>query len=370
MFKFLRHTMNITSHTGPLAKFPNHLAITPGVDVNGVWVGAVEDLIKGDLRTWANAAAVKSIRVPGYWLHKKGETIKVASPPQTGEKIVYALHGGAYTSLSAHPTDPTAPIALGLLEHVGPGRRVFSVEYRLSSGKPFKVANPFPTALIDALAGYSYLVNVVGFSPKDIILEGDSAGGNLAHALTRYLVQNHGQISLPSPPGTLSLPAPPGALLLLSPWCDLGNSHEHLPEASVKTCGSSDYIANPSDGGFDYARTAFLGPHGKGFAEYSPYVSPASRDPSMNVDFKRFPRTFIVAGGAEILLDQIRTLKTKMIADLGEGDGIDEGEGKVRYYEAPDAVHDYLVFPWHDPERTETLKAIAKWVARHDQVVI
>jgi hypothetical protein len=33
---------------------------------------------------------------------------------------------------------------------------------------PDLIANPFPAALLDVLAGYNYLVNDVGFSPSDI----------------------------------------------------------------------------------------------------------------------------------------------------------------------------------------------------------
>jgi hypothetical protein len=50
------------------------------------------------------------------------------------------------------------------------------------------------------------------------------------------------------------------------------------------------------------------------------------------------------------------------IRDLGEGNGVKEGEGKVRYFEAPDGFHDYLVFAFHEPERTDTLVGINKWV--------
>jgi len=48
---------------------------------------------------------------------------------------------------------------------------------------------------------------------------------------------------------------------------------------------------------------------------------------------------------------------------LGEGNGVEPDDGKVRYFEAPDGIHDYLVFTWHEPERTNTFKAINKWVA-------
>ena len=333
---------------------PNHEAITPGKNAHGVWVGAANHLVTGDLKIWADTANVSSIRVPGYWTHKKGTSIKVASPPQPSEKVVYDLHGGGYVHHSAHPTGITSAIRRGLLQHVEPVTRVFSLEYRLAVGKP-KPAHPFPTQLLDALAGYNYLVNDVGFSPDNIIIVGDSAGGNLAHALTMYLTEYKDTTDV-------VIPALPGAIILLSPWVDLGVTHINLPQGSAKTLLASDYIDIASDG-TKYAIDAFTGPHGHEIAEVNPYISPASLDPGLHVDFKKFPRTFIVGGGAEVLIDSIRTLRDRMVKDLGEGNGVKEGEGKVRYFEAPDGFHDYLVFPSYEPERTNTLVEINKWVS-------
>lgn len=108
-----------------------------------------------------------------------------------------------------------------------------------------------------------------------------------------------------------------------------------------------------------WCRAAFIGPHGMDAALRNPYISPASLALSADaVRFKGFPKTFIVAGGAERLYDMIVTLKERMVADMGEG----SGEGQVEFYEAVDAVHDYLLLRWHEPERTETLRAIAKWL--------
>ena len=323
--------------------------------MQGVWVGAANHLVTGDLKFWAETAEVSSMRVPGYWTHKKGTSIQAASPPQPGEKIVYFFHGGGYFSLSAHPSDPTAEIGRGLLHHVEPITRVFSLEYRLAVGKPSKPAHPFPTQLLDALAGYNYLVNVVGFSPNDIIIVGDSAGGNLAVALTMYLTKYKDATDV-------ALPVPPSAVILLSPWADLGVTHINLPKGSARTLVASDFI-DITDGKTKYCIDAFTGPHGTGIAETNPYVSPASLDPDLHIDFRKFPRTFIVGGGSEVLIDSIRTLRDRMIKDLDEGNGVKEGEGKVRYLEAPDAFHDYLVFPWIEPERTDTLVEISKWVS-------
>jgi acetyl esterase/lipase len=61
----------------------------------------------------------------------------------------------------------------------------------------------------------------------------------------------------------------------------------------------------------------------------------------------------IVAGEAEILVDQINTLVRRMKRDLGE---------KVRYYEAQDAVHDFILLPFCEPERTLALGVISDWL--------
>ncbi|KXN85369.1 Esterase [Leucoagaricus sp. SymC.cos] len=354
----IRHLFEVQSHAGPLRISPDHREITPGEGANGIWISPVpEKLIVGKLDQWAEFAGVSSIRIPGYWMHKSGIDLQVASAPQPGEKVILAFHGGAYIRLSAHPSDPTAEIARGLVKTVDSVQRVLSVEYRLSSSKPYPVANPFPAALLDALASYVYLVDVIGFSPSDIIVEGDSAGGNLAHALTRYLIEYK---------GTPGLPAPPGTLILLSPWIDLGQSHNHIPNGSASTCAVSDYLKSPAHSSFVYPVVSFVGPHGLEAAEINPYISPASLNPALVVDFKNFPRTFIVAGGAEVLLDSIRTLRDRMFKDLGEGNGVSDGEGRVRYFEAVDGFHDFLIFPWHQPEVRNTLHAIAEWVSLND----
>lgn len=65
-----------------------------------------------------------------------------------------------------------------------------------------------------------------------------------------------------------------------------------------------------------------------------------------------------------MLLDQIKALHQRMVKDLGAGDGVGHNEGKVKYLEAPDSVHDFLLFDWQEPERSSTLEAIADWVSK------
>ncbi|KAJ7783274.1 alpha/beta-hydrolase [Mycena metata] len=342
--KLIRHLTSMSQIVGPLMISPNHLALVPGTGYHGVWVEPVpSEFVVGQLRVFAAAAGLSPVKLPGYWVHKVGSTIELGAPLMPNEKVAYLLHGGAYTRLSAHPADPTAGIARGLLERVDSVHRTFTIEYRLSSTKPYKEENPFPAALLDALTGYNYLVNTLHIPPSDIIVEGDSAGGNLALALIRYLVEH------PVP----TLP-PPGLLLLLSPWVDLGTSHAY-PGSSYYTCSNSDYIVMTTPSLSLYPIVAFSGPFGLGATEINRYISPASTFIS-DISFANFPPTFISAGGAEVLRDSIRTLYQKMAKDMGH---------KARYLEAEDGVHDFVVFDggWHEPERTDTLTAIAQWVS-------
>ncbi len=144
----------------------------------------------------------------------------ITYPAQPGERVIINFHGGGFVAQSAHPSDLTQNIdPEGSWKQVKGLRRVLSVEYRLSTAGPhFPPANPFPAALLDAVSAYNYVVSQVGFKPDDIILMGDSAGANLALALTRYLLT-----------GLVPSLRPPKGLILNSPWVDLGPSHLEGP---------------------------------------------------------------------------------------------------------------------------------------------
>lgn len=277
-------------------------------------------------------------------MDKKGFDTPPGAPPQPGEKVLLVLHGGTYSRLSAHPSDVSAEIPRGILSHTQSIHRAFCPEYRLTRAKSPR--NPFPTQLVDALAGYSYLVNEVGFAAEDIVVEGESAGGHLSLCLVRYLVEQQGS-------GNAAIPRPPSALILASPWVDLG-VHGHEPESSVYTNVESDFI-NPNDPDFILATLQFLGPLGWKASDTNRYISPASESPLMErVSFEGFPRTFIVTGGAEAFRDMDRVLYRKMLGNLGEG--------KVEYHEFTDAMHAFIGLPFVEPERTQALTLLARWI--------
>lgn len=324
---------------------PDHLAVEPGF--KGVWIPPAPQLIVGQVKEWAASALVEPVRIPGYWIDKPGCNTPVGAPPRPGEKVLLAFHGGGYARLSGYPDDKSANIVHGILKHVGPPmQRALSLEYRLTRDPSEKLYSPFPAALLDAIAGYNYLVNDIGFAPEDIILEGDSAGGHLALNLVQYLVEY--QVN-----DAARLPHPPGALILTSPWADLGPATNDR-SASVQANIPSDYL-NVANRGTKILVQNFCGPLGGSAAVTNRYISPASTAPTMEpVSFRGFPRTLIIAGDAEVMVDQIRILRDKMQADLGSD--------LVQYAELPDAIHDFLVYTWHEPERTKCLRIIAKWI--------
>ena len=342
--------------TGP--PNPDHTAVS---DAGGIWIPAISgDLIVGEIDTFARDRNITSIPIPGYWIHKD-EKLPFESPASPGEKIFYLFHGGGYVVETAHPEGVVSRILKDFLQNSSSPsiRRTLGVEYRLSSpGEPGKGSVfPFPAALLDALAGYLYLVKL-GFLEENIIIVGDSAGGNLALALTRYLLSNKELQP--------KLPKVPGSLVLLSPCTDLTEQFNENPgpQSSLTLNAERDWLVPINSGGIPASAKVFLGgrPEHVELAYRNPYISPASpillgltpESPIRTISFKGFPRTFIDNGAFETFYDQIRRLADAMVEDLGEE--------MVMYNEVEGATHDYLTIDWHDPDRTATSKKILKWL--------
>ena len=197
------------------------------------------------------------------------------------------------------------PVVNCILEHSPNLSRIFNGGYRLSASSPLPARNPFPAALLDAVACYHYLVHDMGFKPENIIVGGDSAGGFLALALTRYLVVNN-------------LPELPlhGGLLLLSPSTEWYPTHDVGPGSSMERNDKSDVCRLIYEAG--YTLRSLAGTLDIDEALASPWFSPASlklpKDVVENL-FIGFPKTFIHVGEAEVHLDATTTVHDDLQQD-------------------------------------------------------
>ncbi|KAF9644832.1 alpha/beta-hydrolase [Thelephora ganbajun] len=346
LVSIFQHVSSALNKIGPIKASPDFRSIAKSAVATGIWCEPKPELIAGHVKKWAEAAKVKTIRVPGYWYNSPRTKLVAGTRAQPNEKVFYHFHAGAYIMETAHPNGISTPVIMGLLAKTKTVNRLFSLEYRLSSSAPLPIANPFPAALIDAVTGYNYLISELGFEPNNVIVVADSAGGHLALCFLRYLVE------------TSVLPVP-GAFIGLSPLCDITSSHLAVHDPSFVF--GTDVVGRLDKGLLEWAWKSFAGPlydDPNDGPTKNPYLSPASISPDIEstISFKDFPETFLVSGGAERIRDAVRTLKQRLVHDLGEG--------KVTAYEAPDGVHDFLAFTWHEPERTEVLGLLSSWVDR------
>jgi epsilon-lactone hydrolase len=90
------------------------------------------------------------------------------------ERTIVYYHGGGYVSGS--PPDRYLPLAGAVA--LGAQARVHAVDYRLAP------ETRFPGAFEDCLAAYRWTVRNSGADPQTVAVLGDSAGGNLAVAVT------------------------------------------------------------------------------------------------------------------------------------------------------------------------------------------
>ncbi|KXJ96236.1 alpha/beta hydrolase fold-3 domain-containing protein [Microdochium bolleyi] len=257
---------------------------------------------------------VRPAKVGGTWF----PNLQAATAKPTTAVVVYHIHGGAFT-IGDGRTEQIGFGAKTILNHSGGSvDAVFSLQYRLSS-RPG--SHPFPAALQDVLTGYLYLTRTLSIPAGNIVISGDSAGGNLAIAFLRYLT-NHGD-------GT-GVPYPRAALLF-SPWISPVDNTTPRGDLSVTT--NPNYTT-------DYLPPSFIR---WGALTYTTHV-PAT-DPYITARGHPFALpvpTFVTYGSLELLeIDGTAWVK-EMQAAFPEENG-SGGKGKMTVYYEPDAPHDTLL---------------------------
>lgn len=262
-------------------------------------------------------ADVKPATTGGTWYPRK-----YYSGEKEGEVVILHFHGGGFVLSDARDANCAAP-AETLVRATG--GVVFFVEYRLSSSP----GNRFPAALQDAVSAYLYLILELGVSPSRIVLSGDSAGGNLAIGLLRYIGEN---ADLFDPPltgptgGGRGHGGSPCATLLWSPWLDLTvQPHEYASHPNSKT----DYVPASF---LAWAQRAYL-PHRR-LPLSHPYISPSHHP------FATPTPIWIAVGSCEVLRDQGVKFAEDMRGVVASGKGKGKGNGRVEVCELKDVGHD------------------------------
>jgi acetyl esterase/lipase len=138
-------------------------------------------LVRGVLST--PAAATRPAPVGAVW---HPAPVAPSSTDPNRRVVIYA-GGGAFV-LGWDPDQNSASVSALATDHFG-ATNVLYMQYRLASDK-----NPFPAAVQDFYTTYQYVLDL-GVAPSDIVVMGDSAGGNIVLALLRYLAEQ----GLPQP---------------------------------------------------------------------------------------------------------------------------------------------------------------------------
>jgi epsilon-lactone hydrolase len=227
-------------------------------------------------------------------------------PKNAGRHLtVLYFHGGGYSFYPKSYASFIAHIA------VAAKSRTFVVDYRLSP------ENQFPAQLEDSLGAYRWILENHAHN-NDLIVAGDSAGGNLTLALLLAARDS-------------KLP-PPGLAIALSPAVEFEND-----------CAS---IVRNAD--FDWIDKRML----LQWADW--YCPPAHRrDPLVSLlgaDLRGLPPIYMQAGRAEILFDSIQAF-----ADRAKAQGAD-----VVLETWEDMNHVFQLFGYDAPQSAGALRRIGE----------
>ncbi len=215
----------------------------------------------------------------GYTLSKQlADNVPVEVLDKVGaekNRAILFLHGGGYIVplLDKHRTN-----AINYAKNTE-NTVLFLVDYRVAP------ENHYPAALEDALKAWNWVLER-GYKPENIAVVGDSAGGNLALALTEALKQQNKNL--------------PGALVLMSPLTDAtasGPSH--------KDNADKDFLAAYTSAKSQTGKTEEQKAYMYGAVLNDPLVSP------LFADLTGFPPMLIQVGSHEVLLSDSTMLHEK-----------------------------------------------------------
>lgn len=211
-------------------------------------------------------------------------------PNQSKNRVILYLHGGGYLIGSTKTHRPMVSRIASESES-----KALLINYRLAP------ENPYPAALEDAVSAYQYLLKE-GYTPEQIIIAGDSAGGGLSVSLLYYLKDHQ-------------LPLPKTAVLLC-PWTDL-----ELTGPSIEKNSKYDPVLSRDH--MEFMRSNYAGK--EDFKQ--PYISP------LYGDVQGLPPIYIQTGTIDPIYDDSVRLHEKILASGGNSI-LDIYPGKFHVWQA------------------------------------
>ncbi len=245
--------------------------------------------------------------------HFTGEWIRAGQHLDENKVLLY-LHGGGYFFSSAALHRPiTWRLSLACK------RPVLAINYRMAPAYQFR------HWLDDAVTAYTHLLER-GYQPHNILVAGDSAGGNLVLIMLQSL--RHQGLPLPA------------ACICLSPWTDITggsasmhhNRHQDPMFAARAVSGVGRYVS-------------------QGVDPEHPWVSPAK------ADLSGFPPLMIMVGSTEVLRDD-----ALRVAERAHAYGV-----PVVYEEWVAMPHVFPIFAAFMPEARKAYQHIARFVRDVDR---
>jgi acetyl esterase/lipase len=223
--------------------------------------------------------AAKPVPVGGLWYPNP--------PPETldDDRIVLHFTGGAFV-LALGSDENGQLIADAMSQHLQ-ASRTFVAQYRVADGPDTR----FPAALQDVVTFYNYILGT-GIKPSNVIISGDSAGGNLVIAFLRYLE-------------TYPVQPKPGGAMVWSPWVKVTKSAGEDFEKSK--AARQDLLYGPL---LQWGADSYY-PEDTPTADSISYISP------LHHPFKITVPVWIHSGLAESFYDDIKEFASELSAVEG-----------------------------------------------------
>lgn len=239
------------------------------------------------------------------------KALRIGGDALDAERVILYIHGGGHVFGS--PKTHSAMLAQ-LAKRVG-CEAILPVY-------PMSPESKFPTSLNTIRAAYDEVLGQ-GMRPSQIVIGGDSAGGNLALALLAQLLADGAEL--------------PAGVFAFSPLTDMTFSG-----ASFQTNAGADVIL-PAERAAEMAQMYL-----DGHDPLDPLASP------LFADFAGAPPVWLTVGDTEILLDDTRRLYANM-----KKQGVD-----VQMHIEHDLPHVWPIFHHLLPEARATLDGLAGWINR------